>query len=120
MRAALKLEDIRSKDARWVNAACRALGERPCCPSRAWVAKVQIDARGLIDREFVAPHAIDYAESNSVGSRGVYKCYWLEERVYYEISSPQSWRNVDRFFCEVIDGEIIRMTKEEVQNAQAK
>jgi hypothetical protein len=62
---------------------------------------------------------MDYSEANSVGSRGVFKCYWLKEQAYYEVSAPQSWRDTDRYFCEVINGEIVRMTKEEVQDAQA-
>jgi hypothetical protein len=120
MRAALRLEDIKSKDAHWVNAACRALGERSCAPTRAWVARVRINANGYVDREFLRPCAMDYSQANSVGSRGVYKCYWLEPMAYYEVSSPESWSSTDRYFCEVVDGEIIRMTKEEVQDAQAR
>ncbi len=120
MRIALSLEDINSKDAKMVNAMCRQMGEKPACPSRAWVARVRIDANGWVDRDFLRPDVVDYSDANSVGSRGVYKRYWLEERVYYEVSSPQSWRGVNRYFCEVINGEIIRMTKGNVQDAQAR
>jgi hypothetical protein len=121
MRVALKLEDIRPRGARERVSLCALLGESaPYDKSRAWVARVRIDANGWVDREFVDPGAVDWSESNSVGSRGVYKRYWLEERVYYEVSSPESWSGTDRYFCEVINGEIIRMTKEEVQDAQAR
>jgi hypothetical protein len=118
MRAALRIEDINSKDAKMVNAMCRQLGERPACPSRAWVARVLINANGYVERDFLRPDAVDYSQANSVGSRGVYKCYWLEERAYYEVSAPESWKGTDRYFCEVINGEIVRMAKEEVQDAQ--
>lgn len=119
-RAAVTLEDIKSKDAWMVNKTCDALGEKRCCPSRAWVARVKIDPSGWVDRCFLRPSAIDYSRANSVGSRGVYKCFWLDERSYYEVSSPESWRGTDRYFCEVINGKVVRMTKEEVQDAQAR
>ena len=120
MRAALRLEDIKPRGAKAVAAWCRIMGERNPNPTRAWVARVRIDANGYVVREFMDPHAWDYEHANSVCSRGVYKCYWLEERAYYEVSSPISWSSDDRYFCEVIDGEIIRMTKAEVQDAQAR
>ncbi|KKN87474.1 hypothetical protein LCGC14_0259290 [marine sediment metagenome] len=118
MRAALRLEDINTKDAKMVNAMCRQMGERPACPSRAWVARVRINANGYVDRDFLRADAVDYSDANGAGSRGIFKCYWLDERAYYEVSAPQSWRGTDRYFCETINGEIIRMTKEEVQDAQ--
>ena len=119
MRAALRIEDIKPKGAQWINDVSRILGEPSACKTRAWVAKVRVLPSGYVQREFLRPNAMDYTEANSVGSRGVYKCYWLQEQCYYEVSEPISWKNTDRYFCEVINGEIVRMTKEEVLEAQS-
>lgn len=120
MRTVLRLEDIRPKSVLRINTWARLRGKRAPYPSRAWVAIVQIDISGHIKREFLQPNAMDYSEANSIGSRGVYKCYWLKESTYYEISSPYSCKGSDRYFCKVTNGEIIHMTKEDVQDAQAR
>jgi hypothetical protein len=62
---------------------------------------------------------VDFGPANSACSRGVYKYYWLDEMAYYEVSSPVSWGGTDRYFCEVVAGDIIRLTKKELQDAQA-
>lgn len=120
MRAALRLEDIGRAGSIRFSRLVRMIGEQAAFKTRAWVARVHINTYGYVNRIFLNYNALDYSNANGTGSRGVYKCYWLEEGVYYEVSSPVSWKGVDRYFCEVINGEIIRMTKEEVQDAQAR
>lgn len=84
---------------------------------RAWVAIIKdYDKRcsyGGFLREFLRGNK-DYSEANSKGSRGVYKYYYLEEGYIYEVSEPTSWKNTNRYFCRVENGEEIEMSKEEV------
>lgn len=56
----------------------------------------------------------DYAEANSVGSRGVYVYYFLEAGPYYEVSSPVTWRHIDRYFAKVNRGEVVKVDRAEV------
>ena len=49
------------------------------------------------------------------GSRGVTILYLLTEGEAYEVCDPRSWRRNDRYFCHVADGEIIRVTEEELE-----
>ena len=81
---------------------------------RDWVAKITgFNKKHGFAREFVRPK-IDYAKSNSVGSRGVYANYVLDDGCIYEVSAPQSWKRTEKYFCSVYDGEIVRITREEV------
>ena len=82
-------------------------------PRRAWVARVKYIRGNYIDREFVQGQS-DYTKSNSIGSRGIYIHYFLDEGLY-EISSPQSWKNIDRYFAYVENGELWRVSKEEAK-----
>ena len=79
---------------------------------RAWVAIIKDYNHGKFIREFSRGYK-DYSETNSKGSRGVYKYYYLEEGPIYEVSQPMSWKNTLRYFCRVEDGEEIEMSKEE-------
>jgi hypothetical protein len=81
--------------------------------SRAWVAKVKYMRGNYVDREFIQGKK-DYANSNGPGSRGIYKHYFLDDGLY-EISSPQSWKETDRYFAYVESGEMWRVTREEAQ-----
>jgi hypothetical protein len=58
---------------------------------------------------------VDYAHSNSKGTRGVYLNFILEDGHIYDVSSPQSWKKTDRYYCKVINGEIIQIKEEEVE-----
>lgn len=84
-------------------------------PNRYWVAEITgLCGRYGYERRFL-PYKKDYSRANSVGTRGVYAYYILDEGPVYEVSSPVSWRNTDRYFCRVIDGKIVRLAEQEVQ-----
>ena len=55
----------------------------------------------------------DYSKANSVGSRGVYAFYFLENSKIYEVKEPTSWRNTEHYFCKIENNELLRMTPEE-------
>jgi len=83
-------------------------------PSRAWAAEITgLDPKYRFARQFLKP-TVDYSEANSVGSRGVYRYYWLEEGKVYDVSHPKSWKRTDRYFCRVDDRELIEIDKDEV------
>lgn len=82
--------------------------------TRGWIARITgTSERYGFKRKFERPN-IDYSEANSVGSRGVYKHYYLDEGGVYEISEPTSWKRTDRYFGVVQDADIIKIEKEEV------
>jgi len=84
------------------------LGHQP-----AWVDLVTgIKPHGLI-KERIEGHA-DYSNANSVGSRGVYIYYILQDGNIYHVSSPINFKRRDTYFCRVEQGEIIRMEFQEV------
>lgn len=82
-------------------------------PRRSWCAEiVGRDPRYGYQRVFLRCRR-DYRETNSKGSRGVYKFYILESGHIYEVSAPKSWRHVDRYFCKVTeDGTIERLAQD--------
>ena len=83
-------------------------------PKRYWVAEITgVCAKFKYQRKFLRCKK-DYSQANGIGSRGVYAYYILEDNRVYEVSSPESWRSTDRYFCTVVGGEIIRLTREEV------
>ena len=94
-------------------AAIRAMiryEERP----RAWVARIVGPCpRFGLAREFLSFNR-DYAEANSLGSRGVYQWYELEEGGVFEVNAPLSWKHADRYFCRSERGKVVRMTRDEV------
>lgn len=57
---------------------------------------------------------VDYSQANSVGSRGVYVFYFLEENRIYHVSSPKSWKKIDEHYCFVKKGKIIRLSFKQV------
>lgn len=80
-------------------------------PSRAWVARVKCIHKNYVQREFIKPQK-GYSNANGVGSRGVMAHYFLDDGIY-EISDPQSWKNTDRYFAYIEDGELWKVTREE-------
>jgi len=56
----------------------------------------------------------DYSHANSVGSRGVFKYYFLRENEIYHVSSPETWKRVDQYYCRIENGAILRMSIGEV------
>ena len=87
-------------------------GEFPSC---GWIAEITgLSKKYGFERSFL-PYKKDYTKSNSNGSRGVYSWFILDSGKYYEVYEKTSWRSVDRYFCMVTDdGEILRVSKEEV------
>lgn len=81
-----------------------------------WAAKITgRDPKYGYARSFLRPK-IDYAKSNSAGSRGVFLWYIFESGEIYEVSSPVSWKRTRRYFCMVTeDGDIVEIGKEEVE-----
>jgi hypothetical protein len=82
--------------------------------NRYWVAEIigKSDKYGY-ERRFLK-YKKDYSEANSKGTRGVYAYYILENEKIYEVCSPQSWKNDDRYFCIIINDTQFRVPREEV------
>lgn len=74
----------------------------------AWVKEVKGVSRHGI-REVDVFGQTDYSQANSVGSRGVRKHYFLADGYLYHVSSPQSFKRSDQYFCIVERGKLIRM-----------
>ena len=84
------------------------LGDRP-----AFVNEVLgFGPRGL--EEMPLKCQVDYSDANSVGSRGVYLYYFLEEDRIYHISAPISWNRLDEYYGLVKAGKIVRLRLEKV------
>lgn len=110
MRAVLKLEEIGYNTYRDM----RSWGVH--MPSRAWVKELYLKFTVLsvhVETKWVKANSYDYSEANSVGSRGVYKYYWLEDGKIYQVNSPQSWKRDDNYYCFISNGEIKELTYEE-------
>ena len=91
----------------------KVVGER--AKSSAWIAEiVDFDKRWGYKRNFVTCK-YDYSQANSKGSRGVYKCYFLENDKVYEVSKPVSWKNTARYFLHIENDEAKRITDESVK-----
>jgi hypothetical protein len=82
-------------------------------PRRWWVAEIAL-IEGRYTRTFVKGRK-DYSASNSTGTRGVNEHYILFPGRIYEISAPESWKRIDRYFARVEEKTLIRMTDEEVR-----
>ena len=63
---------------------------------------------GPFCKHTLPPHK-DYSKSNSVGSRGVFAFFLLEEGKIYEIMSPQSWANTDHYYVTYGQGQEWRL-----------
>jgi len=83
-------------------------------PPSAWVAEIagKSDRYGY-ERQFLKCKK-DYSKSNSTGTRGVYVFYILQSGHCYEVKCRISWKRGDRYFCRIEGTELIRMSKEEV------
>ena len=81
---------------------------------KTWVAEIlgRDQEYGWV-REFLRGKK-DYTHANSIGSRGVMVYYHLIEGPVYEVNSWKTWQSVDRYFCRIEAGDVVRMTEEEV------
>lgn len=56
---------------------------------------------------------VDYARSNSTGSRGVYKYYFLEDGIY-EINRRVTWKKTEHYFIQIKDKAQTELSFDEV------
>ncbi|MFA5054124.1 MAG: hypothetical protein WC565_08695 [Parcubacteria group bacterium] len=82
-------------------------------PENAWVAEVEV-LSGCVRSRRIDHAMYDYSGTNSVGSRGIRQGYLLKEQTIYEVSSPESWKRTDRYYCVVEDGELKRLDAKDV------
>lgn len=83
-------------------------------PSSAWCAEITgLHPKFKFERKFLKGNR-SYVNANRVGSRGVFDYFNLENGKLYEVSSPVSWKNIDRYFCRIENDELIRMDSDEV------
>lgn len=81
---------------------------------RCWVARITgYDPKYGYKREFVRGQ-VEYAESNSVGSRGVFIYYFLDPGVY-QVNAPVSWRNDERYFILSEHGKIKKISEADMK-----
>ena len=81
---------------------------------RPWVAKITgRDPKYKYAREFQRAQW-DYSKANSVGSRGIYLYYWLDEGCLYEVKEQVTWKRWERYFCRAEAGELVEMSEDEV------
>lgn len=81
---------------------------------RYWAAEiVGLHPKFKFNRQFLKG-TIDFSRANKKASRGVFIYYTLSPGKIYEVSHPVSNKNTDRYFCRVVNNEVVRMTVEEV------
>jgi len=79
-----------------------------------WVAKILgYDEKYNYSREFIKGQ-LDYSESNSKGTRGVYLYYFLDPGIY-EVKKPTSWYASDRYFILSEHGKIKKISEENMK-----
>lgn len=126
MKYSLRLEAIGDDRASYVRAKRR--GEAQMDPERErrylyetrldwrppWVAEiVGLRWDGRLERRFLRPNR-DYRNANSLGSRGVYFYYLLDEGPIYEVFARTSWKSSERYFLRIVNGQEERIDQEEV------
>lgn len=98
----------------------KSLGPIAGFKSRCWVARIfGSNGQNGWARAFITGYR-DYSAANSIGSRGIYITYLLDEGPIYEVSARQSWRSTDRYFIRIIDGQPQRMSRGEVEQCLAR
>jgi len=60
------------------------------------------------------PAQKDYAESNGIGSRGVYAYYLCKDGPVYEVKKPISWSRTDQYYVQFYQGNKFRLEISEV------
>jgi hypothetical protein len=85
---------------------------------KPWLAviKSQCQKFGFV-REFVSADKFNsYAKANGRQSRGVWSRWFVDDApgVIYEFFTKTSWRSSERYFFHFVDGEKVKLTREEV------
>jgi len=94
--------------------ALELIGESCHTQSMPWVCEITgIDPQYKYKRVFVRGKK-DYSSANSIGSRGIYRYFMLEENHVYEAFERTSWKSSRRYFCRAEQGDVIKMSEEEV------
>jgi len=95
---------------RWITAS----GSYPSRP-KAWVARIRgFDHYYGYQREFIKP-VYDYSFAAKTG-KGTVLYFFLPEGVY-EVKAPISWKHEDHYFCRSLDGDIIKLSREDLECA---
>lgn len=82
---------------------------------KPWVSRLcGFDPRYGYKRQFVKNSVVDYGKANSLGSRGIFRYYVLDEGVY-EVSERVSWQRVERYFILAINGGWEKIPESEVR-----
>lgn len=83
-------------------------------PTRApWVAQVcGRSAQYGFDRAFL-DGLYDYRVANRVGTRGIMLTFVLHPGKVYEVRELLSWSSERRYFCHVVAGAIVHLSKEQ-------
>jgi hypothetical protein len=86
---------------------------------RPWVARLRgLDEKYGFAREFVVGMR-DYSLANSIGSRGVYEYFALEDGIY-EVNECVKLGHSRRYFIRVESTQIIEISREEVEECLLK
>lgn len=75
----------------------RGFPDRQKLAPQPWVARIIGVSYQRMGREFLRGLK-DYTYANSVGSRGVYLTFWLQEDDLYEVFRRESWSRHRRYF----------------------
>jgi hypothetical protein len=86
----------------------------PQLKDKPWVAEITgLSLKFKFERKFIGGQ-LDYEKANSIGSRGVYLYFILEENKIYEIYKHLSWKKSERYFCKYSQNKEIKLTESEV------
>lgn len=110
----LRLEAIDFESGRRIQEIERFLGEEGFKPRRPWVAEIiGLHAKYKFNRSFLR-YNISYEDAESQGDRGVYFSYELSNDKVYEVYDLISRKQVDRYFCKIESGSLVKISEDEV------
>lgn len=83
-------------------------------PRSSWVAEITgPDEKYGLKRSFLRCK-LDYSQSNSKGSRGIFAEYILSQGKIYEVKSQETWSRFRRYFCIVnSNGDIMEIGEDD-------
>jgi len=70
-------------------------------------------------KSYLKPHK-DYTNANSVGTRGVFAYYIIQEAKIYEVLRPLSWNRSEHYYVQFYQGNGIRLTIDKVFQCLAR